>query len=52
MNVFEAMNINDVKIVYASSASVYGDAEFVPMTEKHPFNNKNFYGSTKIASEI
>ena len=52
MNVLEAMNINDVKkIVYASSASVYGDAEFVPMTEKHPFNNKNFYGSTKIASE-
>jgi len=23
----------------------------VPMTEDHPFNNKNFYGSTKIAGE-
>ena len=39
------------KIIYASSASVYGNAIFVPMTEEHPFNNKNFYGSTKIASE-
>ena len=23
----------------------------VPMTESHPFNNKNFYGATKIAGE-
>jgi len=23
----------------------------VPMTEEHPFNNRNFYGSTKIAGE-
>ena len=23
----------------------------VPMTEDHPFNNKNFYGATKIAGE-
>jgi UDP-glucose 4-epimerase len=52
MNVLEASRVNNIKkIVYASSASVYGDAEFIPMTEKHPFNNKNFYGSTKIASE-
>jgi len=39
------------KLIYSSSASVYGDAVEVPMTEAHPFNNKNFYGSTKIASE-
>jgi UDP-glucose 4-epimerase len=37
--------------VYSSSASVYGDAVEVPMTEEHPFNNKNFYGATKIAGE-
>jgi UDP-glucose 4-epimerase len=30
---------------------VYGDAAQVPMTEEHPFNNRNFYGSTKIAGE-
>ena len=39
------------KLVYSSSASVYGDAMFTPMTESHPFNNKNFYGATKIAGE-
>lgn len=39
------------KLIYSSSASVYGDAVEVPMTEDHPFNNKNFYGSTKIAGE-
>ena len=39
------------KIVFSSSASVYGDAIEEPMTEMHPFNSKNFYGSTKIAGE-
>ena len=39
------------RLVYSSSASVYGDALTEPMTEDHPFNNKNFYGATKIAGE-
>ena len=39
------------KIVYSSSASVYGDAAFTPMTEDHPFNNRTMYGATKIAGE-
>src|SRR5450631_3802248 len=39
------------RLVYSSSASVYGDAIEEPMTEDHPFNNKNFYGATKIAGE-
>jgi len=51
-NVLEACVKNKVKkLIYSSSASVYGDAVEVPMTEDHPFNNKNFYGSTKIAGE-
>lgn len=51
-NVLEACVKNNVKrLVYSSSASVYGDASEVPMTEEHPFNNKNFYGATKIAGE-
>ena len=51
-NVLEACVKNGVKrLVYSSSASVYGDAVEVPMTEEHPFNNRNFYGSTKIAGE-
>jgi UDP-glucose 4-epimerase len=39
------------RLVYSSSASVYGDALEEPMTEEHPFNNKNFYGATKICGE-
>ena len=51
-NVLEACVKNKIKrLVYSSSASVYGDAFEVPMTELHPFNNKNFYGATKIAGE-
>ena len=39
------------KVVYSSSASVYGDALFTPMTEDHPYNNRTMYGATKIAGE-
>lgn len=51
-NVLEAMINNKVRrLVYSSSASVYGDAIEEPMTEEHPHNNTNFYGATKIAGE-
>ncbi len=51
-NVLEACVNNGVKkLVFSSSASVYGDAQQVPMTEDHPFNNRNFYGATKISGE-
>lgn len=51
-NVMEACVKKGVKrLVYSSSASVYGDAVEEPMTEDHPFNNKNFYGATKICGE-
>jgi UDP-glucose 4-epimerase len=51
-NVLEACVQQKIgRLVYSSSASVYGDAVEEPMTEDHPFNNKNFYGATKIAGE-
>jgi UDP-glucose 4-epimerase len=51
-NVFEACVKHKVKkLIWSSSASVYGDALELPMTEEHPFNNKNFYGASKIAGE-
>lgn len=51
-NVVEAAQQAGVrKVVYSSSASVYGDALFTPMTEEHPFNNRTMYGATKIAGE-
>lgn len=51
-NVLDACRLHGVRrLVYSSSASVYGDAVEEPMTEEHPFLNKNFYGATKIAGE-
>ena len=51
-NVLEACVKHKVKkLIYSSSSSVYGDAVQIPMKEDHPFNNKNFYGATKIAGE-
>ncbi|MGB5025110.1 MAG: NAD-dependent epimerase/dehydratase family protein [Saprospiraceae bacterium] len=51
-NVLEACVKNNIKkLIWSSSASVYGDAVEIPMTESHPYNNKNFYGATKIAGE-
>ena len=51
-NVIEAVREAGVKrMVYSSSASVYGDALAIPMTEDHPFNNRTMYGATKIAGE-
>ncbi len=51
-NVLEACVANNIqRLVYSSSASVYGDAVAEPMTEEHPYNNWTFYGSTKIAGE-
>lgn len=51
-NVLEACRDNKIKrLVYSSSASVYGNAVEIPMTENHPYNNRTFYGATKIAGE-
>lgn len=51
-NVLEACVRHKIKrLVYSSSASVYGNAVEEPMDESHPFNNRNFYGATKIAGE-
>jgi UDP-glucose 4-epimerase len=51
-NVLEACQEHGIeRLVYSSSASVYGDAVEIPMTEDHPFNNRTFYGATKIAGE-
>ena len=58
VNVMGSWNVVDTcrelgvkRVVYSSSASVYGNALFTPMTEEHPFNNRTTYGATKIAIE-
>ena len=51
-NVLDACVKKEInRLVYSSSASVYGDAVTEPMEEDHVFNNKNFYGATKICGE-
>ncbi len=53
MNVIDAVINSDVKrLVFSSSASVYGDAITEPMQENHPFNCQEFYGSSKVCGEV
>lgn len=39
------------KLVFSSSATVYGDPEFLPLTEEHPLRTTNPYGHTKLVIE-
>lgn len=51
-NVLESAARHKVKkLVVASSASVYGDPDSLPITETSPFNNRTLYGGAKIALE-
>ena len=47
-----AMQASGVKrIIFSSSATVYGDPKFLPYTEDHPLNPVNPYGRTKFIVE-
>jgi len=52
-NVIEAaLKAGAPKLVFSSSASVYGLAEVFPTPEEHhPWNNDTLYGSAKVAGE-
>ena len=57
-NVYGAYNLLEVareydinKIIFVSSAAVYGKPVEVPVTEKHPLGPLNLYGVTKLAGE-
>lgn len=53
MNVIEAVIASGVKrLVFSSSASVYGDAVTEPMGEDHPFLCQEFYGASKVCGEM
>jgi UDP-glucose 4-epimerase len=53
LNVFEAAVAAGVKkVVYASSASIYGGADVFPIHERHhPYNNRTLYGAAKLMDE-
>ena len=51
-NVLQAAVKHGVKkVIAASSASVYGEPDYLPIDEKHPFNNRTLYGAAKVANE-
>ena len=51
-NVLEAMRLNDIKkIVFSSSAAVFGEADKFPTPEDHPLIQTSFYGAAKLACE-
>ena len=53
-NVVEACVKHKVKkLVAASSASIYGQADLFPTREDHhPYNNRTLYGAAKLANEL
>ncbi len=52
INVLNAMSDCGVKrLVFSSSAAVYGEPVYLPMDEKHPLNPMSFYGFTKYDME-
>jgi nucleoside-diphosphate-sugar epimerase len=49
--VLDACAGRDVRLVYASSSSVYGDAADLPVTEAAPLRPISPYGATKVMTE-
>lgn len=50
-NIFKIGKKMNIKIVYASSSSVYGNPISLPIKESHPRNPLNPYGITKVDDE-
>ncbi len=51
LNVLIAAKEVNAKVVYASSAAVYGDPKKLPVDEDHPTFPKSVYGATKLGGE-
>ena len=52
ISLLNAMKINGVKkFIYSSSASIYGEPNYLPIDENHQLNAINPYGETKLAVE-
>ncbi len=49
---FDACAAASVRVVYASSSSVYGNADDLPVTEETPLHPVSPYGATKVMAEV
>lgn len=45
------VDFNVKKVIFASSPAVYGEAQYIPIDEKHPLNPCSPYGASKLAIE-
>lgn len=46
-----AIRHNCKRMVFSSSAAVFGEPKYLPIDEKHPKNPENYYGFTKLNIE-
>ena len=51
-NIFESAKRNKLKVVYASSSSIYGNTKEIPIKENFQRNPINPYGDTKLQAEL
>jgi len=52
LNVLQAARETNVRrVIHTSTSEVYGTAQFVPITEKHPIQGQSPYAATKIAAD-
>ncbi|NEU30310.1 NAD-dependent epimerase/dehydratase family protein [bacterium LRH843] len=52
VNIIDAARKNNVKkIVFASTAAVYGEPQYLPIDEEHPINPQSPYGLSKYTIE-
>jgi len=51
-NIFEISKELGIRVVHASSSSVYGDVNTIPIKEDFPLNPLHPYGKTKLECEI
>ena len=52
LSLIQAMKKSNVKkLIFSSSATVYGEPEYLPIDENHPKNPKNPYGKSKLEVE-
>ena len=51
LNILDAARQNDSRVVVASSAAIYGDPEYLPIDENHPFDPASPYGLDKLTAD-
>jgi len=52
IHILNAMSESGIKrIIFSSSAAVFGQPQYLPIDEKHPVNPESYYGFTKLEIE-